>query len=268
MPRQLLDLAPRDIAVLASALHTEAETLRSELDRRPWFANDVLRDPDVAEIVLRGTSPTAVAVSPLLFFAVMVHAAANDLADSQWVADWTGPKTRLPVFDVEPLLEFSEAPARLVFMAHLLAGFAAPGATPVPADRYNLDDLVDWLAAAEPKDRTVLLRQLGDLALFQAGVFPDSNGGSLLSVTQAEHLGHSVGMTAGEIADLVDPRSTTPGLDALEALGSAWYRAAADASERVPAVLRDIAVRVRPARRFLNHLADRYLQQLPLSYAP
>lgn len=268
MTRQLLDLAERDIAVLADALGTDPETLDADLQRRPWCANDVLRHPDVVERVLQGTGSAALQVTPLLFFAVMVHSAADELTDAPWVADWAGPSTRLPVFDVEPLLEFADAPGRLVFVARLLADFAAPTPAPVPAAPNDLDDLVDWLDAAEPSDRIVLLRRLGDNALFRAGVFPDATGSHLLSPAQAEHLGGSVGMEADEIAGLLDPGSVTPGLDALESLGSAWYRAAADASKRGPVVLRDIAARVRPARRFLNHLADRYLQQMTLDWAP
>ena len=268
MTREFLDLAERDVAVLSGVLGTDPESLRAELDRRPWFANDVLRHPEVVAVVLQGNGGAALEVSPLLFFAVMAHAVADELADAPWVADWAGPKSRLPVFDVEPLVEFSDAPARLSFVARLLAEFAMPSPLPVPASRYDLDDLVDWLDAAEPVDRVILLRRLGDLALFRAGVFPDATGSMTLSPEQAEHLGRSVCMTEDEIADLVDPGSASPGLDALESLGSAWYLAAADENQRGPAVLRDVAARVRPARRFLNHLADRYLQHLTVEWAP
>lgn len=267
MERQRLDLEERDIDALARILKTDSETLRSELERRPWYANDVLRDPVIADAVLHGSDLAAV-VSPLLLFAVMAHQVTAELGDSTWVADWSGPKSRIPVFDVEPLLEFADAPGRLVFVARLLADFAAPEAPPVPADRLDLDDLVDWLEAVDPTDRIVLLRRLGDLALFQAGVFPDTTGARILSASQAEHLGRSVGLTDEEIIDLVDPASATPGFDTLERLGSAWYRASAEQDPAHPAVLCDIATRIRPARRFLNHLADRYLHHLQLTWAP
>jgi hypothetical protein len=261
MTREHLNLHDGDVAVLARALGTDGQCLRDDLDRRPWYANDVLRRPEVVESVLHGAGVESVAVSPLLFFAVLTHSAAEELSSTDWVDEWAGPGCRLPVFDVEPLLEFADAPARLLFTARLLASFAEPEASPIPVDRLDLDELVDWLGAVEPIDHIVLLRQLGDLALFRAGVFPDSIGATTMSTAQAEHLGRSVRMTDDELNHLVDHGSPTPGLDALETLSSAWYRAAAESSPAAPVLLRDVAHRIRAARRFLNYAADRYLHR-------
>lgn len=53
-----------------------------------------------------------------------------------------------------------------------------------------------------------------------------------------------------------------PGIELLEQLGSRWYRRAHELapvrSARL-AVVSEVAERFRPARRVLNHLADRYL---------
>jgi len=268
MTRQQLNLHEGDLTVLARALGTDRDSLRDELERRPWHANDVLRRTEVVESVLHGAGAEQFAVSPLLFFAVLTHRAADDLSSSDWVDEWAGPGCRLPVFDVEPLLEFADAPARLQFTAQLLASFAAPEAAPVPADRLDLDELVDWLGAVGPLDHIVLLRQLGDLALFRAGVFPDSIGATTMSAAQAEHLGRSVSMTDDELNHLVDHGSPTPGLDALETLSSAWYRAAAERSPSAPVLLRDVAHRIRAARRFLNFAADHYLHRIQPRWAP
>ncbi len=262
MTRQRLDLREGDVTLLARVLGVDADALRGDLERRPWYANDVLRHPDVVESILHGADANQLAVSPLLFFAVLIHHAADDLTSSDWVDEWVGPGCRLPVFDVEPLLEFADAPARLLFTAQLLVDFAMPATLPVPVDWLDLDDLVDWLSAVEPADQIVLLRQLGDLALFRAGVFPDSAGATALSATQAEHLGRSVGMSDHELVRLVDHGSSSPGLDALEILSSAWYQAAAESSPATPVLLRDVAHRIRAARRFLNYVADHYLYRM------
>jgi hypothetical protein len=268
MTRQHLNLHEGDVAALARALGTDGDLLRDELERRPWYANDVLRRPEVVDSILHGTAAENIAVSPLLFFAVLTHHAADELLSTDWVDEWAGPGCRLPVFDVEPLLEFADAPARLLFTARLLASFAEPESAPVPVDRLDLDELVDWLGAVEPVDHIVLLRQLGDLALFRAGVFPDSIGATTMSTAQAEHLGRSVRMTDDELSHLVDHGSPTPGLDALETLSSAWYRAAAESSPTAPVLLRDVAHRIRAARRFLNYAADRYLHRTQPRWAP
>ncbi len=268
MTRPRLELADRDLVALAEVMGTSTEVLLAELQRRPWFLNDMLRHPAVVDAVLYGAGVGPADVSPLLFFAVVAHRAADELAASDWVAEWTGPSSRLPVFDVAPLREFANAEDRLVFVARLLAGFAVPEAAPVPADHLDLDDLVRWLEAAEPRDRIVLLRRLGDLALFQAGVFPDATGARVLAAAEADRLGRSIGLDAEQLLELIDPGSTTPGLDALEALGSAWYQAAvAEDRSTQPTVVLDVAARFRPARRFLNHLADSYLHDTPTGWA-
>ena len=259
--RQTLDLPDRDIAMLARITDTSADELVAELARRPWALADLLRHPAVVDAVLDDVS-LCPEVSPLLFFAVLTHQAAEDLTDTSWVADWAGPKSRLPVFDVDPVAEFAEAPTRLLFIAGVLAAFAAPETLPVPDTGDRLSELAGWLGAAAPADRVILLRRLGDLALFQAGVFPDAIGGRLLAPAEAAQLGQTVGLAPEEIEALTDPGSPAPGLDARETLGSAWYHACANESTETPAVLLDVASRIRPARRFLNHLADRYLHDL------
>src|ERR1043165_2807166 len=130
MTRQRLNLREGDLALLAGALGTDGDTLRDDLERRPWVDNDVLRRAEVVDTVLNGSGPEQLAVSPMLFFAVLTHRAADELLGSDWVNEWAGPGYRLPVFDVEPLLEFADAPERLLFTARLLASFAGPGDAP------------------------------------------------------------------------------------------------------------------------------------------
>jgi hypothetical protein len=69
-------------------------------------------------------------------------------------------------------------------------------------------------------------------------------------------------MTDAELDHLIDHGSSSPGLDALETLSSAWYTAAADGSPSAPVLLRDMAHRIRAARRFLNYVADHYLYRV------
>lgn len=267
LSRQAVDLAEGDLALLADVLDTTPHTLSDELGRRPWFVNDLLREPAVIELALGHDTTQLSHLSPNLFFSIVAFHAADELCEATWVADWISPKSRLPVFDVEPLLEFSDNPRRLAFVARLLAGFAAPEAPPVPVDAFDFADLVRWLDAVEPDTRTVLLCRLGDLALFMAGVFPDATGAAVLDIADADALGRSVGMDPDEVLELVDAGSTTPGLTAMETLGAAWYNAAAADERATPKVIVDIAARIRPARRFLNHVADRYLTPGDMGWA-
>jgi hypothetical protein len=261
-PKVRNGLTDRDLAVLARVTGGDVDELRTRLRRRPWHLHELLSDPEVGETVAGDQAGLADVVSPFLLFAVLAHRAAEELAEAAYVHDWTGPQRRLPVFDVEPLHEFVEDPARLLFVARLLASFATPERPPVPVDALDLEGLVDWLEVAVPADRPTMLRHLGDLSLFLAGVLPDSTGPQVVPASVAERLGRSVAMTADEVLALIDPGSLSPGLDTLESLGARWYRAAArEAEGSVPGVVADVAARFRPARRFLNHLADRHLHR-------
>lgn len=258
-----------DVNALAAIADRDPDDLRRELQRRPWHLHDLLSDPETATVVLGDDSQPVVVVSPLLYFAVLVHRSAAELTAAAWVAEWTGPRSRLPVFDVASLLEFTQRPTRLLHLARLLTSFAVPTMSPlpVPVDVLDLDGLVDWLRAVEPADQAKLLERMGDVALFLAGVCADQTGNQLLSPSDAERLGQSIGMSADEVLDLVDPGSMSPGLDALEELGSRWYSAAAVQPSCVhPSLAFDLSRHIRPARRFLNHVADTYLH--PVSLAP
>lgn len=253
-------LTDRDIVTLAGIVGSTPEDLAEDLRRRPWAAHDLMASPDVFAAVMERSSHPADVVSPFLLFAVLVHRSGEELREATFVNDWAGPRSRLPVFDVEPLREFLADPARSMFLARLLASFAVPEPVPVPANPFDLDQLVLWLDQVLPEDRTALLRRLGDLSLFLTGVFPDRTGTRPLRPVDAERLGRTVGMTADEILELCDRARIAPGLNALESLGTRWYGAAVHGG--APALLSDVAHRFQAARRVLNHLADRHLYRL------
>ncbi len=258
-------LSDTDLAVLATAVGTTVTQLESDLDRRPWSILDLLEHPEVVAAALEPDDPFRSQVSSFLFFAVLAQQAANDLRTTSFVNEWAGPRQRLPVFDVEPLREFAEAPARVVFVARLLAAFTHPADLPVPANALDIEDVTAWLEVSGPDDRVTLLRHLGDLALFRAGVLADETGPHSMHPDIVERLLRPLHLGEDDLIALLDlfsgPGSFAPGIEAMENLGATWYRAASSAEDNTRAALTtsDIASRFRPARRFLNHLADRYL---------
>jgi hypothetical protein len=131
----------------------------------------------------------------------------------------------------------------------------------VPADPLDIHDLASWVDHALPQDRIELLRRLGDLSLFRSGVFPDSTGPHPLETPEAQFLGQTAGLSGLELVELCDRGRISPGLDALETLGSRWYVAAAS-GPGVPPIVSDVARRFRAARRILNHLSDRHLYRI------
>lgn len=252
----------RDIEILADLSGTDPGGIRIELRRRPWAVHDLLSDPGLIDGLFDPRTRLERGVSPFFLFAALLHHAAAGLQEAAYVGDWWGPRCRLPVFDVEPLREFALDPARIFFLAGLLSSFATAEAPPVPAQR-PLDpfDLAGWLDATDGATRVALLRRLGDLALFHAGVYPDRTGSRPLSPVELDRLGRSAGMEASEILGLIHAAGVTA-LTVWEELGARWYAGAvAEGSGTVPAVVSDVSHRFRPARRLLTHLADGYLHR-------
>jgi hypothetical protein len=258
----------RDVATLAGISGcSSADELRANVRLRPWALHELLEDEDVFDAVMARHDHPANVVSPSLLFGVLAHRVARELRTSTFVHDWAGPRSRLPVFDVEPLHEFVADPGRLSFLIRLLASFVVPEPPPVPANPMDMIDLAGWVEAALPEDRVTLLRRLGDLALFLAGVFPDRVGSAPLMPVDAQRLGKTLDMTSDDVLALCSITSLAPGLDAFDTLGAAWYSAAREAAPTQPAVVSDIASRFSSARRVLNVLSDRYLNHIEPGFA-
>lgn len=260
-------LTLRDLATVAAAAGFDGmDTLQEHLRVRPWAIHDILSDGDVFDTVMVRHDHPANVVSPTLLFSVIAHRVAVELAQSDYVEDWAGPNSRLPVFDVRPLREFLSDPGRVMFLVRLLESFVVPAPPPVPADPLDLVDMASWIDVALPADRLLLLRRLGDLALFQAGVFPDMVGSIPLQVGDAKKLGATLDLTSDEVLELCSMTSMAPGLDALDALGAGWYDAAHREDVDSPPVVSDVAQRFSSARRVLNVLSDRYLHQVEAAF--
>ena len=199
MASYLDGLSERDLRTLAAITAGDAEELAENLRLRPWAIHDLLSDEDVVAGVMGRHAHPANLVSPFLLFAVMINSAAAELRTATFVNDWTGPRSRLPVFDVEPLQEFIEDPGRVFFLVRLLESFAIPSPAPVPADPFDLSEMALWVGDALPDQRATLLCRLGDLSLFMTGVLPDATGPRTLGPVEAEQLGSTVDMTSDEM---------------------------------------------------------------------
>jgi hypothetical protein len=253
-----IGLSDDELTSLARVSGRDPVALADELAARPWAIHDVLAEPRTVEAVLHPDSPFDT-TSPFVLFAVMTRLAADELHDSTYVNDWVGPRSRLPVFDVEPLQEFVDAPARVLFVARLLASMVVPTTECLPIHTADPWELLDWIDAVDGDSRVALLRRLGDAALFLAGVHADALGNATISVEQVDKVARSLDVAADDVLELIDDGSVSPGIEALETLGACWYQAARQSAPSVPPIVADVAERIRPARRFLTHLADSYL---------
>jgi hypothetical protein len=265
--RLIQSLTQRDIAFLASAAGLTPDVLRSEPDR----IDGVLASPEVFDRLFAPWSDDPLLVaSPFLVFSTLLARTATELDHASFVREWVGPNRRLPIFDVEGLRAFAADPELRVFLADVLASYThvVSGSVWVHGTRgwtqrrfSELDPVrMAELADVVPSNqRPAVLRRLGDLALFLAGVFPDHTSERLFRPVHAERLRRVLRSLPfdGEPGD-----EAPAAICLLEQLGRGSYRAAsrdALSAWRDGDVLRDVAERFGQARRVLNALTERFL---------
>ena len=247
-------LTDADLLTLAGGRRDHAAALRAQ----PSLVLDVLDRPGVADSVLsaRAEDPARFTyVSPFLVFAAAVHRVSASLVGAAYVADRTGPRSRLPVFDGPQLAAFATDPRHRLFVAELLASYArmasgvaysrtARGWRRQRWDELDLPRLAALLDALPAPDRPAVWRRLGDGALFLAGVFP-------------EHVERALGLV--EVARL--QRATGLRLRTAEGpVTGLLEELAARAYERAGgAVPMGVVQAPGSVRRVLNLVADRYL---------
>jgi hypothetical protein len=216
-----------------------------------------------------------IVASPFATFAVLLAHTAGVLQEISFVPERIGPRTRVPVFEVDPLRDLAGDPLRRLFLADLLASYThvASGSLWVKGRhgwrhrRFSELDPAQFaeLILSTPRGRRlVLYRRLGDLALFLGGVFPDFAESRPLPPVALERLVRAVnaGRVGGEPAD--EPRMLDLGaVGMLEWVGQRSYALACEAAAFPEAgftpVVRHMAEHFRHARMVLNLLTDRYL---------
>jgi hypothetical protein len=267
--RSIESLTERDMALLAGAAGLTPDVLRSEPDR----IDGVLASPEVFDRLFAPWSDDPLLVaSPFLIFSTLLARTATELDQASFVREWVGPNRRLPIFDVDGLRAFAADPELRLFLADVLASYThvVSGSVWVRGTRgwarrrfSELDPVrMAELADVVPSNqRPAVLRRLGDLALFLAGVFPDHTGERLSPPVQVERLRRVLRSLPFD-GDAGDEGPAAIGL--LERLGQGSYRAASRdpvSAWRDGEVLRDVAERFGQARRVLNALTERFLFQ-------
>jgi hypothetical protein len=251
-------LTARDLDFLQSESGTGGsvlETLSSPLVEAALFATN---EHHVMEAGL----------SPFLVFAVAVHRTHEQLVTASYVEERWAPRVRIPLFDVAALRLLLSDTFRRYFLVELLASYTrvASGVTWTRTARgwrrrrfTELDpaSLAEQLEAVAPAERTGVYRRLGDLALFQLGVFPDH--APLMSGPARDRILRVSGVRSEE-GDFDDGQAL------LAMLGSRWYRAAAYSANQhgQPRTWSlDAAAYMgehfSEARRVLNAVTDRFL---------
>lgn len=283
-------LTARDLEVvvrLAGLPEMGPDEAAAALRRRPELIDEALASDAAAELMLGAGSPggerePVIATSPFLSFAVAVERVAAEVRDATYVAEWVGPRQRLPVLGGDDLRELLGVRERRIFLAALLASYTrvASGSVWRRTDRgwrrqrfSELDPvrLAGTLDALPESRHPAVHRRLGDLSLFLAGVFPDHTATRAFRPLDLQRLGRAAAVAepAGEV--LGEALETRGGVGLMEQLGARWYRLAARAAPPLATqewLLNAIAERFGQARRVLNVLADRHLFPSPRQWFP
>jgi hypothetical protein len=271
-------LTDADLSLLGGAVDAPVtDDASAYLRSHPELVEEALGSTTAFERVFgdRAADDLLLHASPFLVFAVAVHRVVDDLGHTRFVEERISPRMRVPVFDAGRLREFGVDPGRRYFVVEHLTSYTRVMSGPVWVRRGSrwrrqrfseLDAarLAATLDAVPEADRPGIYRRLGDLALFLTGVFPDHSAARSVHPIELERLLRSL-PAAGEapptLADVEQLAGERGAAGLLEWLGPRWYRAAA---QRTPVTglsrqLDDLATRFDQARRFLNHLTDRYL---------
>lgn len=267
----LVRLTRRDLELLVAATGGRGDAV-ARVRGDPARIEELIGRPEVYDALFAPWSehPLAVA-SPFLVFSVLLAGTVKELGSTSFVHEWVGPRRRVPVFDVGALRAFLDDPGRRVFVADVLASYTrvASGSVWVrdrrgwSRRRYSdLDPvrLAGLLEVVPERERVLVAKRLGDLALFLTGVFPDA-ADRLFHPVRLERLERTLAPITGSGKE---NREDPPGaLRLLERLGRRSYRAVA-CSARAPAsetarAVAEVADRFGEARRVLNVLTDRHL---------
>lgn len=251
---QLEMLGDRDLTFALAATGSPAGPARDAAVRALRSAPEIvaaLLDDARVYAAVADQAAVLVQVSPYFLFSVLLRQARRELRRRSFTAEWLGPRRRVPVFDAPAVADVLADEPRVQYLADLLASFTAayrraadepPAAgwpdAASPRGRFcelNLADLHDLLASAEGAVRFAVERRVADVALFLAGVFPDS-------------------------------ARDAPEMGQWEQESQAHYRHAASSPDAqrcgLASVLASLAEELRPVRRALNFVTDRFLQPL------
>jgi hypothetical protein len=257
-------LTDRDLLALAGGRADQVDVLR----RVPELIVDLLDRPGVAAAVLatrREEAGQFSYISPFLVFAAAVHQASNALVGRTYVADRTGPRSRVPIFDAPVLAAFATEPEHRLFLAELLASYArvASGVVWQRArhgwrrqrwHELDLPRLAALLESVSAGEQPGIWRRIGDGALFLAGVFPEYAERSL-GMVEVARLQRATGLPLAAVTD----RGVCELLE--ELAGGAYGRTGAG-------VPRAVVQTPQLARRVLTLVADRYLFPVAADWLP
>ena len=244
--------------------------LPARLRAQPDLLDVMLEDDRLVDRLL-GDEQALLRVSPRLVFSVLLRRVVRDLHQKPYTVERSADET-IAVFDATQVRRFIAEPAIWQYLVSMLTSFVRNESVTVLIPRRghyvrrrfntsSLEDMIDLSGLADRLQPPLgddavasrrlapllrgdavpwIFRRIGDIALFQSGIFP-----------------RSLGWAARPARERAVPRT----LASYEEQGRRFYRLAATRTRDDPGrVLEALSEEFHAARKSLELLADRYLR--------
>ena len=223
---------------------------------------DVMLEDDRLVDRLLGEGQALLRVSPRLVFSVLLRRVVRDLQQLPYTVERTADEM-VAVFDATKVRRFIAAPGIWRYLVSMLTSFVRNESLTVMVRRRehyvrrrfntsSLEDMIDLLGLTGGDEVPWIFRRIGDIALFQSGIFPQSLRFAGTARSRA-----------------LRPTAVPPTLASYEEQGRKFYRIAASrAADDEGRVLGALAEEFAAARKSLELLSDRYLRWTPIRWFP
>ncbi|HLW49060.1 MAG TPA: hypothetical protein VKW09_15020 [bacterium] len=251
----------RFVAETVAAGRYDAADAPARLRGRQDLLDVMLEDDRLVDRLL-GDDQALLRVSPRLVFSVLLRRVVRDLEQRPYTVERAEDET-VAVFDATQVRRFIAEPEIWHYLVSMLTSFIRNESLTVLVRRRehyvrrrfntsSLEDMIDLLGLTGGDDVPWIFRRIGDIALFQSGIFPQS-----------------LRWAGGARNRALRPAAVPPTLASYEEQGRKFYKLAASrAMDDNGRVLGALAEEFSAARKSLELLSDRYLRWTPIRWFP
>lgn len=178
---------PRTVRLLVSVVApdaSEASRIARAAEQDPRLLASILQEPRLHAWLLERPHEM-VTISPHAFFAALLYRVRMDLATRAFTHERDSGRL-VVVFDIERIRELLAVDEVVAYLSWILASFVRINAETrtvrvrqsawrkVTVSDYDIGSLVGYVRRLAPPRRPVIYRRIGEVALFQRGVFSES----------------------------------------------------------------------------------------------
>lgn len=240
--------------------HADREAAARSVRGDPHLIESLLDDERVFQRLMKDADVLS-AVSPWLFFSILLRRTARDLAKEAFTVEMRS-RQKVVLFDADQVITLLEQEPVREYLADMLASFTKVHSVTVRervregvwrrrrASELDVESMMRYAEGLAPAMRYAAYRRIADVCLFLAGVFP-------------EHIPSQRRFPAAGGASMRSRHQLLTRLEDYEEHGRAIYRLAAEQEQaqvqRTEDILRTLSENFILAEKALNAMTKRYL---------